>query len=626
MSFTRTLPTRHKVVHVALALALCHAAAASPGAGDFDGDGKADLLQRNLHSDAWRFHTLVDDVPEEHALAIDTDPVWRFVATGDFDGNGYDDVLVRRYDTRRIAYHAVTATGVQFRLLTGVTNKPLYDFLGAGDFDGDGKDEVLIRRTRDFGMWFYYDIDGTRATLRRNTFRATQNLDFEFAALGDLNGDGRDDILVRHREKKYWVAYLMNGYQPAQLRRPRITQNPLFVLQAFADLTGDGKADPVLRSTASGEWIYYETGDRVGSGRPVAMRLYRGLGMTRNKHWVLAAIGDFDGDGRASPMLRHRLYGGWVMYDDIERATSDLVRFPGLSTQRVWVAVERLTQDNPAAFSRVEFLQGPPTFRKDFRTGKVTGPINASRPDSGDAVSAYDRLVRKTWYGAWSADNEGFATSIWGREMVVAVEALHAYRAPAPQIEVELHTTDGALLSLGALDDVTEPHVSGYRTELVFDLPRAMNVPGGVIVTRLHSEGAVLEQRQELFGETIEPVRVTWIPISTENFEGPELDAEEYFATIRAVWPIAAYETGLGPEMRYERTGNEEDGSVFDALGEGGPARSGDSPPCRPRLRARGGLLCHLRQKRNECRRRPKQRSSDRRGCDDRARVCARNF
>ena len=560
-----------RISALAATLVLAAAAAAASPAGDFDGDGKADLLQRNLHSDAWRFHTLVDDVPEEHALAIDTDPVWRFVASGDFDGNGYDDVLVRRYDTRRIAYHAVTATGVQFRQLTGVTNKPLYDFLGAGDFDGDGKDEVLIRRNRDFGIWFYYDIDGTRATLRRNTFRATQNLDFEFAAIGDLDGDGRDDILARHREKKYWVAYLMNGYQPAQLRRPRITQNPLFVLQAFADLTGDGKADPVLRSTASGEWIYYATGDRVGTGRRVTMRLHRGLGMTRNRHWVLAAIGDFDGDGRASPILRHRLYGGWVMYDDIEGATSDLVRFPGLSTQRVWVAVGRLSQDNVASFSRVEFLQGPPTFRKDFATGQTIGPIPASRPENGaEPVPVWEPIVGRTGQQAWSADNKGFVASVWGREMIVAVEATHTYRAPAPQLEVELLPAEGEAVTLDVLQDVTEPRAGGYRTEMVFDLPRERNVPGGTVVVRLRTGETTLEERQALFGETVEPVRVTWIPISTEDFAAPELDAEDYFSTIRNAWPIGDYATGVGPEMRYATTGNELPNTVMDADGEGG--------------------------------------------------------
>ena len=160
---------------------------ATARAGDFDGDGADDVLLRHLHSDAWRFYTLVDDVPTEHELAIAPDPAWRFVAIGDFDGNGYDDVLLRNVDTLESVYHAVTADGTEERAIS-LTKNPLYDFLGTGDFDGDGKDEILIRRNRDFGLWLYYDIEERRATLRRN-LGVGQNLDFEFAGIGDFNGD-----------------------------------------------------------------------------------------------------------------------------------------------------------------------------------------------------------------------------------------------------------------------------------------------------------------------------------------------------------------------------------------------------------------------------------------------------
>ena len=70
-------------------------------AADFDGDGNDDLLLRHLHSDAWRHYTFVDDVPVERDLGLESEPVWRFVATGDFDGDGRGDVLLRRHELRR---------------------------------------------------------------------------------------------------------------------------------------------------------------------------------------------------------------------------------------------------------------------------------------------------------------------------------------------------------------------------------------------------------------------------------------------------------------------------------------------------------------------------------------------
>ena len=537
-------------------------------AGDFNGDRRDDLLLRHLHSDAWRYYTLVDDVPVENEIALDTEPVWRFVATGDFDGNGYDDVLVRHIDTLESAYHAVSANGVEMRPLN-LTVNPLYDILGAGDVDGDGKDEVVIRRNADYGLWLYYDVDGTRATLRRN-LGLTQNLDWTFRGIGDMNGDGRDDILVRHGPHGHWIVYLMNGTSRAVLRRPAVTRNPLFVFQALADITGDGKADPVLRNTKTGEWIYYETAARRGTTPFINMRLYRGLGMTRNTRWTLAALGDFDGDGRATPMLRNRLYGGWVMYD-IDGATSDVVRFPALSTQRVWVATGRLTQDNPAALSRIEFLQGPPTYRKDYRTGEEIGPINASRAGSGEALEPWiwgGGFFKGPGVPVWSEDSAGFVTSVWQRRMVVAVEATHAYRSPYPTVTVDLLPEAGGSVPLEVLLDVTEPDVrTGYRTELVFDLPTGHHLPGGELVVRVAGDGSTIEDRLPLFGETVTPLSVTWVPVKTDNFEPLGLGEDGYIERVVPYLPIGPYRTRVAEPLVYERTGEEEDGMEFEHAG-----------------------------------------------------------
>ena len=318
----------------------------------------------------------------------------------------------------------------------------------------------------------------------------------------------------------------------------------------------------MLRNRTTREWIYYATGSRVGGGQHIAMRLHRGLGMTRNRHWTVAALGDFDGDGRATPMLRHRLYGGWVMYD-LDGATSDVVRFPGLSTQRVWVAAGWLTQDNPPQLSRVEFLQGPPTYRKDYRTGKTIGPINASRAEAGEGLESW--VWEYDWFGGpgvpfWFEDSEGFVTSVWQRRMVVAVEATHAYRAPAPVVTVELLPAEGEALSLDAvLLDVTEPDVrAGYRTELVFDLPAEHHLPGGELVVRVDGDGPAIEDRLPLFGETVETLSLMWIPITVDGYEPTGVGTDGHIGEVVPYLPIGPYRTKIGPPLTYQPTGQEE--------------------------------------------------------------------
>ena len=548
-------------VIAALALALCQGAAGATG--DFDGDGHADLLLRHLHSDAWRFYTLLEDAPAEHALGLETEAVWRYVATGDFDGNGFDDVLVRRYDTLEAAYHAVSADGVEFRPIR-VTVNPLYDVLGAGDFDGDGADEILIRRNETFGAWLYYDVDGTSTTLRRR-FGPTENLDFEFMALGDLDGDGTDDILARHRIRGNWVAYLMRGTARAVLRRPRITANPLFTLQGLADITGDGTDDPILRNRTTHEWIYYATGNRVGTGQHIAMRLHRGLGMPRDQSWAIAAIGDFDGDGKATPLLRAALTGEWRLYD-IDGSASDEVRFPGLEAELAWAAVDTLPRDNAATLAQVEFLQGPPTFRKDFRTGETIGPIAASRAESGDALEPWrwgGNFFEGPGVDVWFAENRGFVTSVWGRRMIVAAAATHAYRSPVPTLAVDLVPQNGEPVTLEVLLDTTAPDPMGYRTELAFELPAERHLPGGEVIVRMDTEGTTAEERLPLFGETVTTLSLTWIPVTMDDHEPLDLDIDGYVDRVVDHLPVGPYRTRLGEPLVYERTGAEGD-AVFD--------------------------------------------------------------
>ena len=176
--------------------------------------------------------------------------------------------------------------------------------------------------------------------------------------------------------------------------------------------------------------------------------------MTRNPRWTLHAIGDFDGSGRATPLIRLSVSGGWALYD-IQGLDAQVVHFPGMSREQTWAAVGTLPafhDGNPAQFSMIEFLQGPPTFRRDFRTGEVIGPVKASRPENDEEpVTEWQRIVGLTGQQAWSAANRGFVTSVWGRETVVAVEATHSYRAPAPQVEVELVTAEGAIVALARI-------------------------------------------------------------------------------------------------------------------------------------------------------------------------------
>lgn len=60
---------------------------------------------------------------------------------------------------------------------------------------------------------------------------------FEVVAAGDLNGDGRDDVLMRHAQEGRWIHYRMSRTRGA-LRHPRLTRNLLFGSRALGMWTG----------------------------------------------------------------------------------------------------------------------------------------------------------------------------------------------------------------------------------------------------------------------------------------------------------------------------------------------------------------------------------------------------
>ena len=62
-----------------------------------------------------------------------------------------------------------------------MTRKLEYGVVGVGDFDGDGRDDVIIRR--DDGAWYYYAMDGRRH-VRERTGGSTLTRKLEYGPAG----------------------------------------------------------------------------------------------------------------------------------------------------------------------------------------------------------------------------------------------------------------------------------------------------------------------------------------------------------------------------------------------------------------------------------------------------------
>lgn len=191
---------------------------AASGAGDVDGDGCGDLLAGADKNDAagpdagsaWVFSgrtgaplllILGDDAGDRLGAAV--------CRAGDVDGDGFADVILGAPNDE-----AGGANNGSARVISGRTGAVLFTFNGllgehfgssvgdAGDVDGDGHDDLIAGAP-------LADAAGTDAGAARvmsgadgallfqvTGLAAADHLGISVAGAGDVNGDGRDDVIV----------------------------------------------------------------------------------------------------------------------------------------------------------------------------------------------------------------------------------------------------------------------------------------------------------------------------------------------------------------------------------------------------------------------------------------------
>ena len=196
-----------------------------------------------------------------------------------------------------------------------------------GDFDGDGRADVLLRHTD--GSWRYHGSSPSGSP--SEPVRMTRKAEWYWAGTGDFNGDGRDDVLLR-RHDGFWVYYPLDGSRVIVEERgwATLTRNLDWRVAGVGDFNDDGR-DDVLMRRADGAWVYYPM-----NGRRVVAAERGWVNLPRNVDWRMAGTGDFDGDGRADVLLRH-VEGEWRYYAlNGRRVVADQPKGTRLTRDLLW--------------------------------------------------------------------------------------------------------------------------------------------------------------------------------------------------------------------------------------------------------------------------------------------------
>ena len=240
---------------VALVLLLLWAAAQS---ADFNGDGKADLLWRLPAGNPliWEMSGL--SVQRELSVPAARDAGSAIAGAGKFFGKSSPDAILWIDSSDQLTLWQIASDGSLEHSCTPINSiDPNLHFLGIGDVDGDGTDDVLWRNATDNTITALL-MDGCDAPV---TAPQTNTADpaWVFAGIGDLNGDGKADLLWLDSATNNLVEWLQDTRGSIKQQILPLGGQAGWQIAAVADFDGDGTIDILWRSPSGANLILWST-------------------------------------------------------------------------------------------------------------------------------------------------------------------------------------------------------------------------------------------------------------------------------------------------------------------------------------------------------------------------------
>ncbi|MFF9018023.1 FG-GAP repeat domain-containing protein [Streptomyces sp. NPDC014870] len=310
------------------------------GLGDNDGDGKGDLLARSYDGKLW-FYGSTGSTTAPFKTRVEVGTGWniynQLIPMDDLNGDGAAELFARDLNGALWGYTGLGNGRLATRTLVAANGEfqQVDQFGGGGAMPAFGK-RALMAKDKAGALFWYGAMNNGLLSAREqveggNTW-GPANLsyvsslnnsgvatllelfnnhlydDFDqhdfgsgwsvynlLVGPGDLNGDGKGDLLARD---KSGVLYLYNGNGLGNGLATRIKVGAGWggfnQIVGAGDYSGDGRADIVARDGAGNLFLYRGTGSATA---PFMASVKIGAGW--NTYTKLVAPGDLNGDGKA---------------------------------------------------------------------------------------------------------------------------------------------------------------------------------------------------------------------------------------------------------------------------------------------------------------------------------------